>query len=111
MTMHRFVIGFGFERDKTGRPTGFEHDDLGLVAHIVEGIAARTGVLCYSLRFGPGSWDNGIERVNEQGGTVEYVGSVELGLVMRRFAEAIRDAFKQECVVFYHHPVSEFSYI
>jgi hypothetical protein len=109
--MNRYVIGFGFEYDRAGNPLFLEQAD---VAGIVERVAASIALPCYSLRFGPGCWqdENGV-RVHEQGGTVEYVASADVttARVARSFAELLREELRQECAVYYIQPVSLFEYV
>lgn len=110
--MNRYVIGFGFEYDRDGNPTGIEHSYQ--AAGIVEQVAASIELPAYSLRFGPGCWQNerGV-RVSEQGGTVEFIASADVSTARfaRSFAELLREELRQECVVYYIQPVSLFEYV
>ena len=106
----RYVIGFGYERDRDAALTGRSEPE---VISIVERSASEVGLPAYALRFGPGSWLNPDtdERIQEQGGTVEYVGTAPDEAMVRYFAIRLRHELQQGCVVFYTQRVETFKFI
>ena len=109
--MKRYVIGFGYERDRDNALTGLGADDA---ARVVESLADEIRLPAYALRFGPGSWvnDQGV-RVTEQGGTVEFVaeGLGIDGALAERMARGLKEKLRQDAVVFYVQPVETFTFI
>ena len=105
----RFIIGFGYEIERDMLRNTLTTSD---VAAIIDALAREARVPAYSLRFGPGSWrDQSGGYVTERGATVEVVDCVEATPRMRRFAADIRDALRQQCVVYYEQPVQNFEFI